>query len=101
MISEKNIKHYYQLFYALINKEETNFKRLGITLFESALNSFLNSKIKDDSDSDINIEYPSKDNIILINNIYKKLVLPYENYILSNILRIIIKLWKRIVGYSS
>ena len=86
LTSEKNIKHYYQLFYALINKEETNFKRLGIALFESALNSFLNSKIKDDSDLDINIEYPSKDNIILISNIYKKLVLPYENYILKNIL---------------
>ena len=84
LISEKNIKHFYQIYFTLINKEETNFKRLGITLFKTVLNSFINSKIKQEN-NEIIIDYPSKENIILINTFYKKLILPYEIYIKENL----------------
>ena len=82
--NEKDIKKFYQIYFTLINKEESSFKKLGIDLFNSVLNSLLNSKIKlhnlitDENDL---IEYPSNDNIQLITNIYKKIVLPYEKYI--------------------
>ena len=84
LISEKNIKHFYEIYFALINKKEINFKRLAIILLEKVLNSFINSKIKEEN-NEIIIEYPTKENIILINNIYKKLILPYEKYIKENI----------------
>ena len=84
LTSEKNIKHFYQIYFTLINKEETNFKRLAIILFKSFLNSFINSKIKEEN-NEIIIEYPKKENIILINNIYKKVIIPYEKYIKENL----------------
>jgi len=84
LINEKDIKKFYQIYFTLINREEISFKRLGIELFNSVLNSLLNCKIKDQnliSDEKDLIEYPSKENILLVNNIYKKVVLPYEKYI--------------------
>ena len=81
---EKNIKHFYQIYFTLINNPESNFKRLAIILFKTVLNSFINSKIKQQN-NELIIEYPSKENIILINTFYKKLILPYENYIKENI----------------
>ena len=97
LISEKNIKHFYQLYYSLINKEETNFKKLAIILFKSFLNSFINSKIKE-INNEIIIEYPSKDDIILINNIYKKLLIPYEEYIKENLNKIEVnKIFEQII----
>ena len=87
LTSEKNIKHFYQIYFTLINKDESNFKRLGITLFKTVLNSFINSKIKQEN-NDLIIDYPSKENIILINTFYKKLILPYENNIKDNISKV-------------
>ena len=84
LTSEKNIKRFYQLYFTLINKEETNFKRLGIILFKTFINSFINSKIKE-IDNEIIIEYPSKENLILLNNVYKKIISPYEKYIKENL----------------
>lgn len=84
--NEKDIKKFYQIYFTLINREETSFKRLGIELFNSVLNSLLNCKIKAQNlitDENDLIEYPSKENIQLINNIYKKIVLPYEKYIVE------------------
>ena len=87
LTSEKNIKHFYEIYFTLINKEETNFKRFAIVLFKSVLDSFINSKIKEENDK-ILIEYPSKENITLINIIYKKIIFPYENYIKENLSKI-------------
>ena len=87
LTSEKNIKHFYEIYFTLLNKEEMNFKRFAIILFKSVLNSFINSRINEEDDK-ILIEYPSKENITLINNIYKKIILPYENYIKENLTKI-------------
>ena len=86
LTNEKDIKKFYQIYFTLINREEANFKRLGIDLFNSVLNSLLNCRIVEDNiineEKDI-IEYPSKENIELIINIYKKIILPYEKYIIE------------------
>ena len=84
---DKNIKRFYQIYFTLINKDETNFKRLGIILFKSFLNSFINAKIKE-IDNEIIIEYPSKENIKLINTVYKKIIFPYEKFIKENLNKI-------------
>ena len=83
LTNEKDIKKFYQIFYTLINREEGTFKRLAVDLFNSVLNSLLNCKIKegdDDNEKDL-IEYPSKESIQMINNIYKKIILPYEKFV--------------------
>ena len=84
LISEKNIKHFYQIYFTLMNKQETNFKFLGAILFKTVLNSLINSKIKE-VNGNITIEYPSKENLLFIISIYKKIILPYEKYIKENL----------------
>ena len=84
--NEKDIKKFYQIYFTLINNEEISFKRLGIELINNIFNSLLNCHIKEQNlitDEKDLIEYPNKDNLQLINNIYKKLVLPYEKYIIE------------------
>ena len=86
LTNEKNIKRLYQIYFTLINRDENCFKKLGIELFNSLFNSLLNCKIKGDNlitDEKDLIEYPSEENIKLINNFYKKLVQPYEQYIID------------------
>ena len=88
LTNDKDIKKFYQIYFTLINREEMNFKRLGIELFNSVLNSLLNCRIKDNNlitDEKDLIEYPTKENVQLVVNIYKKLVLPYEKYIIEYI----------------
>ena len=88
LTNEKNIKKFYQIYFTLINRDENCFKKLGIELINSLLNSLLNCKIKgynlitDEKDL---IEYPSEESIKLLNNFYKKLILPYEQYIVEQI----------------
>ena len=81
--SSKNIKNFYQIYYALINKEEKSFKRLGADLFFYVINSLIECNINSENEDNVLIEYPSKENIDVINNIYKKLVIPYEKYIVD------------------
>ena len=86
LTNEKELKKLYQLYFTLINREENSFKRLGIELFNCIFNSLLNCKIKESNlitDEKDLLEYPTKENIKLINNIYKKLVLPYEKCIIE------------------
>ena len=86
LINEEDIKKFYQIYITLINREEISFKRLGIEQFNSVLNSLLNCIIKDQnliSDEKDLIECPSKENILLVNNIYKKLVLPLKNILMN------------------
>ena len=83
--NEKDIKKFYQIYFTLINNEEMSFKRLAIDLLNNVFNSLLNCRIKEQNlitDEKDLIEYPTKDNLQLINNIYKKLVLPYEKFVI-------------------
>ena len=84
--NEKDIKKFYQIYFTLINNEEMSFKRLAIDLLNNVFNSLLNCSIKEQNlitDEKDLIEYPTKDNLQLISSIYKKLVLPYEKFVID------------------
>ena len=81
--SSKNTKNFYQIYYSLINKEEQVFKRLGTDLFFYVINSLIECKINSENEDSILIEYPSREDIDLINKIIRKLIIPYEKYILD------------------
>ena len=90
LINEKMIKKFYELYYALVNQKDKKFRKLGNEFFGFVLNSFLecsiDENIKEGNTDEIPlIEYPSEKYINLVVQMYEKLILPYENFIIEYI----------------
>ena len=87
LTNEKMIKKFYELYYALMNQKDKKFKKLGNEFFGFVLISFLESDINDNKILDEKriplIEYPSEKNIKYIIQMYEKLILPYENFVIE------------------
>ena len=87
LTDDKMIKKFYELYYALMNQKDKKFKKLGNEFFGLVLYSFLeydinDKKIWDDSSVPL-IKYPSEKNINYIIQMYEKLILPYENFVIE------------------
>ena len=88
LFSDKSmIKKFYELYYALTNQKDKKFKKLGIDFFGEVLNSLIECKINEknivDGKNKPLIEYPSKEIISIVDQMYEKLILPYEKVVIE------------------
>ena len=89
LTNEKMVKKFYELYYALVNQKDKKFKKLGnelfgfvlITLLESTINKDEN-ELKDEESIPL-IEYPSEKNINIVIQMYQKLIIPYEKFVVE------------------
>ena len=88
ILTDKNmVKKFYELYYALTNQKEKKFQKLGNELFGFVLNSLIEcnvieNNIVDGVNSPI-IEYPSETNVNIVIQMYEKLILPYEKFVIK------------------
>ena len=86
LYDEKMVKKFYELFYALINQKDEKFRKLAIDFFGLVLNSLLEC----DTNEDIKennfplIEYPNEKRIKIVVQMYEKIILPYEKFIIEH-----------------
>ena len=87
LTNDTMLKKFYQIYYALINQKDEKFKKLAIELYGYVICSLLDCKIRE---SNINeeekislIEFPSDREINIVLQIYEKLILPYEKFIVE------------------
>ena len=76
--NDKNVKKFYELFYALINQKDKKFKNLAIEFFGYVINSLIECKVNEDN---ILIEYPREYHIKVAIQMYEKVIIPYEKVI--------------------
>ena len=83
----KMVKKFYELYYALTNQKDKKFQKLGNELFGFVLNSLIECNVIENNIVDgINmplIEYPSERSVNIVIQMYEKLILPYEKFVIK------------------
>ena len=84
---DKMLKKFYELYYALVNQKEKKFKKLGNEFFGIVINSFLECSVdenyKDDDNTIPLIKYPTEKQINISIQMYEKIILPYEKFVVE------------------
>ena len=88
ILTDKNmVKKFYELYYALTNQKDKKFQKLGNELFGFVLNSLIECNIIENNIVDgVNtpiIEYPSEKSVNIVIQMYEKLILPYEKFVIK------------------
>lgn len=83
-INNKMVKHFYEIYFALMNQRDKKFKKFGLKFFGFVINSLLECKFNEKNNL---IEYPSEYHINISTQIYEKIIVPYEQIILDYITR--------------
>ena len=87
LTNDTMIKKFYEIYYALVNQKDKKFKKLGNEFFGFVINSLLECKIREKDTNDGKkislIEYPSEKEINIVLQMYEKLILPYEQFVIE------------------
>ena len=82
LTDDKMVKRFYELYFALMNQKDKKFKKFGSELFGFVINSILECKV---NEKDVLIEYPSEYHVNVAIQMYEKIIIPYEKYIIDYI----------------
>ena len=74
------VKKFYEIYFSLMNQKDKKFKKFGSEFFGYVINSILECKV---DEKNYLIEYPSEYHVNIAIQMYEKIIIPYENYILD------------------
>ena len=87
LTDDKMLKKFYELYYALVNQKDKKFQKLGNEFFGLVINSFLECHVDDNYNNDDEtiplIKYPTEKNINISIQLYEKIILPYEKFVVE------------------
>ena len=85
LYDEKMVKKFYELFYVLINQKDKKFRKLANKFFGLVLNSLLECNTNESFQENTFplIEYPTEKKIQIVVQMYEKLILPYEKFVIE------------------
>ena len=80
LTNDKMVKKFYEIYFSLMNQKDKKFKKFGSEFFGYVINSILECKV---DEKNYLIEYPSEYHVNIAIQMYEKIIIPYENYILD------------------
>ena len=78
--NDKMVKKFYEIYFSLMNQKDKKFKNFANEFFGYVINSILECKVNQTNNL---IEYPSEYHVNIAIQIYEKIIIPYENYIVD------------------
>ncbi len=80
LTNDKMVKKFYEIYFSLMNQKDKKFKKFASELFGYVINSLLECKV---NEQNCLIEYPSEYHVNIAIQMYEKIIIPYEKYILD------------------